>query len=98
MENLHPRYPLLEWQPETFGDYVIPTIQDIPEMGVSILECPSSKGPFGAKGFGEMTPNPPPPAIVNAIFNAIGVWIHELPVTPEKILRALDEKETKGNR
>ncbi len=93
MENLFPYYPSTDWQPRTFGSYVIPTGADVPEIETEILECPSEKGPFGAKGMGEMPINLPGPAIVNAIHNAIGVWIDELPVTPEKILRALDKKD-----
>jgi CO/xanthine dehydrogenase Mo-binding subunit len=92
MEDLHPYYPSLDWQPQTIGDYVIPTAVDVPQMETEILECPSVDGPFGAKGIGEMTANAPGPAIVNAIHDAIGVWINALPVTPEKVLRALDEK------
>ena len=58
-----------------------------------VLEYPSTNGPFGVKGVGEMTANSPIPAIVNAIHNAVGVFITELPVTPEKVLRALRAKE-----
>ena len=46
-------------------------------------------GPFGAKGPGEMCANPVLPAVANAVFNAVGVRINDLPITPEKILRAL---------
>jgi CO/xanthine dehydrogenase Mo-binding subunit len=92
MEDLYPFYPTQEWQPETYHDYVIPTAADIPELRSAIYECPSTDGPYGAKGIGEMTANPPAPAIVNAIHDAIGVWITELPVTPERILKALDAK------
>ena len=98
MENLYPYYPSMDWQPQTIGDYVIPTAIDVPPMETEILESPSTEGPFGVKGIGEMTANAPSPAIVNAIHNAIGVWIDELPVTPEKILRALDEKAVKEKR
>ena len=92
MENLMPFYPLQSEQPETLGDYIIPTAVDIPAIESVILECPSLDGPFGAKGIGEMTANSPSPAIVNAIHDAVGIWISSLPVTPEKVLRALDEK------
>lgn len=95
MEQLHPYYPSLEWQPETLGDYVIPTAVDAPELQSEIIECASTNGPFGAKGIGEMTANNPSPAIVNAIYDAVGVWIDDLPVTPEKVLRALEEKPQK---
>jgi CO/xanthine dehydrogenase Mo-binding subunit len=93
MEHLYPYYPSLEWQPETFGDYVIPTAVDVPELEQEILECPSTNGPYGAKGFGEMTANLPSPAIVNAIYDAVGVWIDDLPATPQRVLRALEEKK-----
>ncbi len=95
MENLFPYYPSTDWQPKTFSNYIIPTGADIPEIETEILECPSEKGPFGAKGMGEMPINLPGPAIVNAIHNAVGVWIDELPVTSEKLLRALDRKDGK---
>ncbi len=92
MENLYPSYPSLDGQPRTLNTYVIPTAADIPEiMEAVVVECPSTGGPYGAKGVGEMTGNVPAPAIVNAIHDAIGVWIDELPATPERILRALQE-------
>jgi CO/xanthine dehydrogenase Mo-binding subunit len=67
----------------------------VPTIEAGIYECPSPEGPYGAKGIGEMTANTPSPAIVNAIHDAIGVWITENPITPEKILRALEEQEAK---
>jgi CO/xanthine dehydrogenase Mo-binding subunit len=91
-EELHPRYPGLEHQPTNLGDYAIPTTIDIPDLESVIYECPSSNGPFGAKGLGEMTANCPAPAIVNAIHDAVGVWLTELPASPERILKALDEQ------
>ena len=57
-----------------------------------ILENPSADGPFGAKAIGEMANNAQPPAIANAIHDAIGVWITEMPATPERVLAALEEK------
>ena len=92
-EHLHPYYPELKWQPETLGDYVIPTAMDVPELVDKIYECPSTGGPYGVKGIGEFTANAPSPAIMNAVHDAVGVWIDELPITPEKILRALDRKK-----
>ena len=62
-------------------------------MESEIIEIPSTNGPYGAKGMGEMSGNSPSPAIVNAIHDAVGVWIDDLPATPEKVLRALEEKE-----
>jgi CO/xanthine dehydrogenase Mo-binding subunit len=58
-----------------------------------VLEFPSKDGPYGVKGVGEMTANSPIPAIANAVANAIGVRIYDLPITPERVLRALAEKE-----
>jgi len=91
-EDLHPYYPSLDFQPTNLGDYAIPTSLDVPDVESVIHECPSSHGPFGAKGIGEMTANCPAPAIVNAIYDAVGVWIHELPASPERVLRALEEQ------
>jgi hypothetical protein len=61
-----------------------------------IIENPSAGGPYGAKGIGEMANNPQPPAIAAAVFDAIGVWVTELPITPERVLRALDAKQEGG--
>ena len=70
--------------------YLMPGPLDLPEIDAVVLEIPSANGPYGMKGVGEMTANPPIPAIVNAIDDAIGVQITDLPVTPEKVLRALE--------
>jgi CO/xanthine dehydrogenase Mo-binding subunit len=96
MESVFPYYPSLDHHPGSFSEYLIPTAMDVPEIQSVVLEYPSSNGPYGVKGVGEMTANSPIPAIVNAIYDAIGVWITDLPVTPEKILRALEEKGDKG--
>ena len=74
-------------------DYKIPTALDVPDITPIIVEEPDPTGPFGAKGVGEGTLVPVAPAIANAIYDAIGVRIKELPITPEKILRALGEKK-----
>jgi len=74
-------------------DYVIPTALDVPEIVTSIVERPDPTGPFGAKGIGEPSLLPTAPAIVNAIQDAVGVRIRDLPATPEKILKALLEKQ-----
>lgn len=78
---------------DTFSTYLIPTSVDLPEVYPIIVECPVDSGPFGAKGVGEPATIPTAPAIVNAIADAIGVRIYDLPVTPEKILKALNEKK-----
>jgi CO/xanthine dehydrogenase Mo-binding subunit len=72
-----------------FTNYIIPTAVDIPEIITCIVERPESTGPFGAKGIGEPSLLPTAPAIVNAIRDAVGIKINDLPVTPEKILLAL---------
>ena len=92
MENLFPYYPSMDWQPQTLGEYVIPTAVDVPEIQEVIVECASTGSAYGVKGVGEMTANAPSPAILSAVHDAIGVWIDEIPVTPERILRALERK------
>jgi len=92
METTAPYYPAIDHSPGSFSDYLIPGPADIPVIESVVLEYPSSNGPFGVKGVGEMTANSPIPAIVNAIYNAVGVRITELPVTPEKVLRGIEEK------
>jgi len=76
-----------------FTDYIIPTIQDMPELICELYEKPEPTGPFGAKGIGEPSLLPTAPAIANAIFDAVGVRVPDLPITPEKVLFALKEKE-----
>lgn len=91
-ETTAPYYPAIDHSPSTFGEYLMPGPTELPEIESVVLEYPSSNGPYGVKGVGEMTANSPIPAIVNAIYNAVGVRITELPVTPEKILQALEAK------
>jgi len=79
-----------------FLDYKIPTIGDIPEIETILIETNDPHGPFGAKGIGEPGLVPTAPAIANAIYNATGIRIKELPITPEKIFRALKEKQSEG--
>jgi CO/xanthine dehydrogenase Mo-binding subunit len=95
-ETTAPYYPAIDHSPGGFNEYLLPGPTELPAIESVVLEYPSSNGPFGVKGVGEMTANSPIPAIVNAIHNAIGVRITELPVTPEKILRALEGKENGG--
>ena len=59
---------------------------DICPHEIIVLERPAADGPFGAKGLGEMSANPPIPAVANAVFDAVGVRIDTLPITPEKDL------------
>jgi CO/xanthine dehydrogenase Mo-binding subunit len=73
----------------SFSEYLIPTAMDMPEVQSIILESRSGLGPFGAKGIGEPSLTPVAPAIANAVADAIGVRIHDLPITPEKVVNAL---------
>jgi CO/xanthine dehydrogenase Mo-binding subunit len=76
-----------------FTDYRILTMADIPNVKTILVETIDPRGPFGAKGVGEPAMIPTAAAIGNAIYNAIGVWIHELPITPEKIIEAIRNKQ-----
>ena len=92
-ESIQPYYPKIDHMPTGFSEYVLPGPMELPEVESVVLEYPSANGPYGVKGLGEMTANSPIPAIANAITDAIGVRITEIPITPEKILRALEEQE-----
>lgn len=71
--------------------YLIPTVLDIPERVASvILEYPDPRGPFGARGMAEMPYLPLAPAICHAVREATGVWIDEFPLTPERVLAAIE--------
>jgi len=75
---------------DQLSTYLIPTIWDIPEkVETVIVEVKDPNGPWGARGVGELPYLPVAPAIASAIHDAIGVWIDELPLTPERVLRAL---------
>jgi CO/xanthine dehydrogenase Mo-binding subunit len=76
----------------SFLDYGFPTFLEMPEIEAIEVETDDPIGPFGAKEAGEGTQLSPAPAIVNAVYDAIGVDFMELPLTPEKILGALEEK------
>ncbi len=75
----------------TFQDYHIPTSMDIPEIDPTLVEHRFRYGPFGAKGMGEAPLIPMASAIANAIYNAVGVRIKELPATPERVLAAIQK-------
>jgi CO/xanthine dehydrogenase Mo-binding subunit len=79
-----------------FVDYVLPSLGDMPVSIEPILvEIPHLEGPFGAKGIGETALIPVAPAIANAIFDAVGVRIKELPIKAEKIYLALEQAKKK---
>ena len=88
-ETPEPYYPNPAHGPRDFVEYLMPGPGDICPHDIAVLERPAADGPFGAKGPGEMCANPALPAVANAIFNAVGVRIDELPITPEKVLRAI---------
>jgi CO/xanthine dehydrogenase Mo-binding subunit len=92
-ETTDPYYPGVDHKPLSWSDYNLPGPHELPEIESQVLEFPSKDGPYGVKGVGEMTANSPIPAIANAVANAIGVRIYDLPITPERVLRALAEKE-----
>ncbi len=75
-----------------FSTYIIPTAEDQPPIVPLIIEDPYPDGPYGAKGFGEQPLMGIAPAIANAVYDAVGVRIKELPLTPEKIWRGLKNK------
>ncbi len=81
-----------------FAHYLIPTMEDLPEIRAIIVEEAEETGPFGAKGVGEPPLIPTAPAIINAVSNALGVRFFSLPLTPEKILAALAKKEGQQGR
>jgi CO/xanthine dehydrogenase Mo-binding subunit len=76
----------------SLADYKVATIQDLPEIVPIIVESVHVEAPFGAKGVGEPAAAATPPAIANALYDAIGVRIRDLPVTPEKVLAALADR------
>lgn len=78
------------------GEYKIPTALDMPPVDTIIVESNEPNGPFGAKEVGEGAIMPTIPAILNAVYNATGVRIWELPLTPERVYRALKEKSQKS--
>lgn len=73
----------------TFVDYALPTAQEVPPIETHIVEVPSPRGPFGARGVGEPPVVPGAAAVANAIRDAVGVRITELPITAERVWAAL---------
>jgi CO/xanthine dehydrogenase Mo-binding subunit len=81
-----------------FVDYIVPSALDVPEIKPILVEPIELNGPYGAKGIGEPALNPTMSAITNAIYDATGIRVKELPVSPEKILAELNARLTKtGN-
>jgi CO/xanthine dehydrogenase Mo-binding subunit len=76
-----------------FVDYKLATSMDMPEMLPIMVETIHDRGPYGAKGLGEPALSPTAPAIANAIYDAVGVRIKELPITPDKVLKAMKARK-----
>lgn len=76
-----------------FADYCMPTADAVPMLRSGLVESNDPNGPYGAKGASETAILPGAPAIANAVFDAIGVRITDLPITPEKVLAALRAQE-----
>ncbi|NLU74999.1 molybdopterin-dependent oxidoreductase [Streptomyces sp. HNM0575] len=81
----------------TLLDYQLPSVKDMPDrLTPIIVESPHRTGPFGAKGVGETAIIPLAPAISNAVRDALGIRFTRLPLTPERILTALHDRDTEG--
>ena len=76
---------------DRFSTYLIPTTLDVPlRVKPLILEYADPLGPYGARGMGEMPFLPVAPAVMQAMRQAVGVWYHDFPLLPERVLRGLD--------
>lgn len=76
-----------------FSDYIIPTSLDVPNVKINFVEDKEESGPYGAKGLGEPSMVPTVPAVINAIYDAVGVRMTELPATCDRVLQAIKNKE-----
>lgn len=87
-------YQIVEGIPQTtrLRDLGLLRFRDLPDIVAIPITDPHPKGPMGAKGMGELAITPTAPAVINAIHNAAGIWIHEIPATKERILDALEAK------
>ncbi len=79
----------------SFLDYHLLTSLDMPEIIPIIVECAEPEGPYGAKGLGEPVLAPTPAAIGNAVANALGTRIYDLPLTPERVYWAIQQRKKK---
>ena len=73
----------------SFLDYRMPTSLDLPMIDTAIVEVPNPRHPFGVRGVGEVSIVPPPPAIANAIYSALGIRIYDLPMNPATVMEAI---------
>ena len=77
-------------------DYKLPTPVDMPEIDANIVDAYDPSAPYGGKEAGEAPIQPTIPAIFSAVHDAIGVRFTEMPLTPEKVLKAIKEQRAKG--
>jgi CO/xanthine dehydrogenase Mo-binding subunit len=76
----------------TLSTYLVPTVLDIPdEMNIMVLEIPDPRGPWGARGLGEVMNMCLAPAVTAAVFDATGVWFDHFPLTPEEVFNKITE-------
>ncbi len=73
-------------------EYKVPTALDVPDIEAILVESVDPEGPYGAKEVGEGSLHPSIPAVVNAVYDAVGIWMHEVPITPESVLKALRKR------
>ena len=78
---------------DDFDTYKIASSLDMPELDLVLVEQPEPTGPFGAKGVGETGAINVAGSVANAIYDAVGIRIWEIPITPEKVLKAIKEKK-----
>lgn len=90
-ETTEPYYPDRKHGPTNYNDYLMPGPGQVVNHNIAVLERPAEDAPYGGKGPGEMCANPLLPGVANAVYNAVGVRVDRLPITPEKILRAIRE-------
>ncbi|MGC8494129.1 MAG: molybdopterin cofactor-binding domain-containing protein [Syntrophobacteraceae bacterium] len=94
-ETLYERHEFLntgQHVSPSFLEYKVPTMLDVPDVEPHLVESFDPEGPFGAKECGEGTLCPAIPAVINAIHDAVGVWLHEAPITPDAVLKALKQE------
>ena len=76
-----------------FLDYRIPVASDLPMLDAVIVEVPNPRHPFGVRGVGEVPIVPPMAAVANAVADAVGIRMRDLPISPPKLRAALDDEE-----
>ena len=78
---------------DSFLDYRLPTMEDVPEIVPLVVEKENAKAPEDIRGIGEPTTVPTAAAVANAVYDAVGVRVRDLPLTPERVYWALKNKE-----